>query len=138
MNDVMDVNEWIRYAQEDYDCAVATAKTDNPYAARKTCFDCQQSAEKILKAYTIAKDGTRVKEHDLRVLLRRCKQHVSDFNELDVACSTLNMYISVSRYPLGTKLTDSDMNQALNCAYKILEFTKSKLNDLGYQTDKNT
>lgn len=43
------------------------------------------------------------------------------------------MYISVSRYPLGTKLTDSDMNQALSHAQKVLEFTKSKLKDLGYE-----
>jgi len=132
-DDILDVGEWVRYAQDDYDCAVVIAKTNNPYSPRKACYDCQQSAEKILKAYTIAKDGTRIKEHDLRVLLRQCKRHASDFSELDIACSALNMYISISRYPLGTKLTVSDMNQALDHAHKILEFTKSKLKDLGYE-----
>jgi HEPN domain-containing protein len=132
-DDILDVGEWIRYAQEDYDCAVAVAQANHPYSARKACFDCQQSAEKILKAYTIAKYGTRIKEHDLRVLLRQCKQYAPDFNELDTDCSALNMYISLSRYPLGTNLTDSDMNQSLAHAHKILEFTKSKLKDLGYE-----
>ena len=132
-DDIMDVKEWIRYAQDDYDCAVTIAKTNNPYAPRIACNQCQQSAEKILKAYTIAKEGARVKEHDLRVLLRQCKKYASDFSELETACSALNMYISVSRYPLGVNLTDSDMNQALDYAYKILEFTESKLKDLGYE-----
>jgi HEPN domain-containing protein len=130
-DDILDVKEWIRYAQEDYDCAVAVAAANHPYSVRKACFDCQQSAEKILKAYTIAKEGTRIKEHDLRVLLRQCKKYASDFSELETACSALNMYISVSRYPLGANLTDSDMNQALDYARKILEFTKSKLKGLG-------
>jgi HEPN domain-containing protein len=129
-DDILDVGEWVRYAEEDYDCAVAVAKADNPYSPRKACFDCQQSAEKILKAYMIAKESTRAKEHDLRVLLRQCKRYASDFSELDIACSALNMYIAVSRYPSGTKLTVSDMNQAIDHARKILEFTKSKLKDL--------
>ena len=132
-DDILDVKEWIQYAQEDYDCAVAIAKTNNPYAPRIGCNHCQQSAEKILKAYMIAKEGMRIKTHDLGILSERCKRHASDFDELDTACSILDMYIIDSRYPSGMKLTVSDMNQALDHARKILEFTKSKLKDLGYE-----
>jgi HEPN domain-containing protein len=132
-DDILDVTEWIQYAQEDYDCAVSIAKTGNPYAPRIACNHCQQSAEKILKAYTIAKEGTRVKRHDLVMLLKQCGRHSPDFSELDTACSRLDLYITESRYPSGMKLTESDMNQALDLAHKILEFTKLKLKDLGYE-----
>ena len=132
-DDIMDVKEWIRYAQDDYDCAVTIAKTNNPYAPRIVCNHCQQSAEKILKAYMIVKEGTRIKTHDLGILSERCKRYALDFDGLDTACSILDMYIINSRYPSGMKLTESDMNQALNQARKILEFTESKLKDLGYE-----
>ena len=132
-DDILDVKEWIQYAQDDYDCAVLIANTNNPYAPRIVCNHCQQSAEKILKAYTIAKEGARVKKHNLVMLLKQCRQHAPDFDGLDTACSRLDLYITESRYPSGTKLTDSDMNQALDHARNILDFTKSKLKDLGYE-----
>ncbi|MDR2592884.1 MAG: HEPN domain-containing protein [Chitinispirillales bacterium] len=132
-DDILDVKEWIQYAQDDYDCAVAIAKANNPYSPRIACNHCQQSAEKILKAYTIAKEGTRIKEHDLVKLLKQCMQHSLDFNTLDAVCTALNAYAKAMRYPSGIKLTVSDMNQALDHARNILEFTKSKLKDLGYE-----
>ncbi|GBU21731.1 hypothetical protein R80B4_01631 [Fibrobacteres bacterium R8-0-B4] len=46
-DDILDVKEWIQYAQEDYDSAVAFEKLGNPYAPRIVCNHCQQSAEKI-------------------------------------------------------------------------------------------
>jgi len=43
-DDILDVAEWIQYAQEDYDGAVNIAKTLNPYSPRHVCYLCQQSA----------------------------------------------------------------------------------------------
>ncbi|MDR2578552.1 MAG: HEPN domain-containing protein [Chitinispirillales bacterium] len=131
-DDIFDVMEWIRYAQEDYDAAVAMAATNNPYAPRKACYDCHQSAEKILKAYIIAKEGTRKKEHNLVTLLKQCSQYSHDFDGLRAACLILNTHIAKTRYPSGKKLTDSDMEEALGEAAKILELTKSKLTEMGF------
>jgi len=130
--DILDVTEWIRYAQEDYDCAVATAAANHPYSARKACYDCQQSAEKIFKAYTIANDGTRIREHDLNILLKKCESYTCDFNGLKTACSVLNTHIRKSRYPSDKAITTEDMNEALKYAGEILEFTKSKLAEMGF------
>jgi len=131
--DVLDVKRWIQYAQEDYDSAVAMAKAiGNPYSPRKVCYDCQQSAEKILKAYMIAKEGTRSKMHDLEKLLRMCEKHSSDFNGLETACLELDTYVTETRYPSDKNLTMDDMNDALKYAGEILEFTKSKLAEMGF------
>jgi len=132
-DDILDVAEWIQYAQEDYDGAVNIAKALNPYSPRHVCYLCQQSAEKILKAYMIAQNGSRIKEHDLEKLLRQCERYSSDFNGLTVACSTLDTHITKTRYPSGMKLTELDMKHALKSASQILEFTLSKLKTLGYQ-----
>ncbi|MCL2184065.1 MAG: HEPN domain-containing protein [Chitinispirillia bacterium] len=74
------------------------------HAARSRSFE-HHIAEKILKAYSIAKDGTRIKEHDLEKLLRRCERHLPDFNDFTSACSILDTYISKTRYPSTKKLT---------------------------------
>ncbi|MCL2220687.1 MAG: HEPN domain-containing protein [Chitinispirillia bacterium] len=133
-DDVLEVNEWIFEAQGDYDHSVWTAtEAKNPYAPKIVCFHCQQSAEKILKAYSIAKEGTRIKEHSPEILLNRCKSHSPDFGSLDTACAQLSLLITKSRYPSKRKLTASDMNAALQAAAQILEFTKAKLKELGYE-----
>jgi HEPN domain-containing protein len=131
-DDILIVAEWIKYAQEDYECALLLAKTGNPYAPRKACYDCQQSAEKILKAYIIANGGNLVKTHDLKLLLENCVQYSSEFDSLRSFCTVLNLYIAATRYPSDTILTTSDMETALQGAYQILEFTKSRLKDMGY------
>ena len=57
MRDSLDINEWIRFAQMDYDAANNMAILHNPVPLEIVCFHCQQSAEKILKAYILAQAG---------------------------------------------------------------------------------
>jgi HEPN domain-containing protein len=130
--DILDVVEWMRYGQGDYDCAIVFSRENNPYAPQKVSYDCQQSAEKVLKAYLIAKEGFCSQTHNIVGLLNRCKQHSADFDTLNVQCSSLNMFQVASRYPSQMKLTLADMEQSLKSARDVLEFTKSKLKELGY------
>jgi HEPN domain-containing protein len=132
-NDNLNVAEWVQYAQEDYNLAVTIVKTHSPYPVpiRIVCYQCQQSAEKILKAYMIAKEGERTKTHDLEKLLEQCARHSSDFSRFDTACATLSTYVAASRYPSNMGLTELRMKQAMRDAFRILEFVKSKLRELG-------
>lgn len=133
-DDILDVTEWIQFAREDYNTALAMANAlGNPYSSRQVCFHCQQASEKILKAFSIAKEGARIKEHDLNVLLKKCESYTSDFNSLKAACTVLNTHIRKSRYPSGKKLTDVDMKEALKHSGEILDFTTAKLKELGYE-----
>jgi HEPN domain-containing protein len=133
--DNLNVEKWIQFAQEDYNLVVIIVKTHGPYPVptRIVCYHCQQSVEKILKAYIIAKEGVHAKIHDLEKLLKQCAQHSSDFDDFETACSGLNTYTTTSRYPSDITLTEQHMKQALEDAYNILEFTKLKLKEMGYE-----
>jgi len=50
-----------------------------------------------------------------------------------LACSALNEHITKSRYPSDKEITVEDMRDALKYAGEIMEFTKSKLKDMGYE-----
>jgi HEPN domain-containing protein len=126
------IGEWTYLSQRDYEAALILAKQFRP-PIEVVCYLCQQSAEKILKAYIAANSETPPKTHDLTILLDRNKQHFSDFDKYARSCTTLTMYASDTRYPPRMSLTESDMNQAIKDAGEILEFTKSKLKELGYE-----
>jgi len=127
------VNEWIYLAQMDYDHALKSSNTFHPVPIEIICFHCQQAAEKILKAYIAANGSAPPKTHDLEILIERCKQQLFDFDNYIAVCDTLTTYVSDTRYPPTLALTEQHMKQALKDAQDILEFTKSKLKELGYE-----
>jgi HEPN domain-containing protein len=132
MADSFDVVKWIRFAQNDYEAATRESRHFRP-PLEVVCYHCQQSAEKILKAYIIAKTGTRRKTHELEDLLGDCLPHSVDFESLRGCCKDLNPYIILARYPTDIDPTEYHMQQALKDASQILEFTKAKLKELGYE-----
>jgi len=129
------VNEWIYFARMDYDCALHLARTRRPAPIEIVCYHCQQAVEKILKGYIAAQGGTIVKTHDLKILIEQCKQYSSDFGEYAKLCSNLTTYISSTRYPPKPDLVEQDMEHALKDAFNVLEFTKAKLEELGFVSD---
>jgi HEPN domain-containing protein len=128
------VGEWIRFAQMDYDHVLKTVETHYPIPIEIVCYHCQQSVEKILKAFIIMKDGSLTKTHDLDVLLEQCIQYSSDFDRFAAACEKLSTYAAQTRYPSDIELTEAEMRQAIKETSLILDFTKSKLT----KTDSNT
>jgi HEPN domain-containing protein len=132
-NDSLDVIDWIEKAIGDYYSAGILAASDNPYVLPSACFHCQQSVEKIFKAYIIAKEGSFLKKHNLDELLSQCERQSSDFGKFIPACQVLNTYEGTTRYPSGKRYSKSDIEWALKDAYEILEFTTLKLKDLGYE-----
>jgi HEPN domain-containing protein len=132
VKDSLDVKKWIRFAQMDYDDALTLAGRFRP-SIEGTCYHCQQSAEKILKAYAIAMTNSRSKSHVLEDLLDDCVPYSADFDDLRDRCLELEPYTSLARYPSNIDITKYHMRQALKNAGVIIEFTKSKLKELGYE-----
>ena len=115
-----------------YDCALYLAQNRRPAPIEIICYHCQQSVEKIFKGYIVAQGGTVTKTHDLEFLIEQCKRYSPDFDMYAKSCFTLTTYVSNTRYPPKPELTEQHMEQALKDAQSILEFTKSKLKDMGY------
>ena len=126
----LDINEWIRIAEQDYESAMKLSGF-HPAPLEVICYLCQQAVEKILKAYVIAKENKLTKTHDLKLLIEKCVQFSPDFDRFEKICSSLLLYSTLTRYPPVLDLAEHDMKQALKNADKILEFTKSKLAELG-------
>jgi len=131
MADSLDVNKWIRRAQMDFEVASREAERFRP-PVEAVCYLCQQTAEKILKAYTIAKTNARIRTHELEALLNECVPYSADFDNLRDYCSDLSPYMAVARYPADIEPTEYHMKKALKDAGEILEFTKSKLAEMGF------
>jgi HEPN domain-containing protein len=129
----IDIEEWVSIAQSDYDYALKTSKIFYPVPIEMICYHCQQSVEKILKAYSLAKGNKLTKTHDLEVLIEQCKQHSPDFDKYTKICTKITSYVAISRYPPKIEITPEDMKIALNNTRDILEFTKSKLEEMGYE-----
>jgi HEPN domain-containing protein len=71
MVDFSIAQEWIEKADEDFEFALVNFQEGKPFVAQ-ICFHFQQSAEKYLKGYIVARDLEFRKTHDLSMLLSIC------------------------------------------------------------------
>ncbi len=99
-----------------------------------TCFSCQQSVEKALKAYLFAQRQSLIRTHDLIRLLSRCTTFDASFESLHQACTTLNEYYTDTRYPdtlrFGVAFTRKDAGAALTCVEMALDFVRPRIINL--------
>ena len=131
MKDSLDVSEWIRYAEMDYNTSLHMSETYLPVPLEIVCYHCQQCAEKILKAYAIAQSEPLTKTHDLETILEQCVKYDERFNAFGLICPMLTGYAVFSRYPVSEdSINEDDMKTALNNALEILEFTKARIAEL--------
>jgi HEPN domain-containing protein len=135
MEDSLDANKWISRAQMDFNIALMAEACYSPIPIEIICYLCQQSVEKILKAYTIAIKKERTLTHSLKVLLDECILLLPEFDRFKDACVELTHYVTRGRYSAKEELIDADMNRAMDHTYNILTFTMSKLKELGYKNE---
>ena len=133
MSGSLNIQRWIRFAQSDYDTAYKMSILHNPVPLEIVCYHCQQSVEKILKAYALAHSEPLVKTHDLKSVLKQCMGYDDEFAGFADFCDALTVYAIASRYPLDDDwIEQHDMEIALRNAKEILSFTKARLLALGY------
>lgn len=65
--------------------------------AEAVCFHAQQAVEKLLKAYLVQHDIEFGKTHNLKILLKLCRDHDPDFKVMSVG--DLTDYAVEVRYP---------------------------------------
>ena len=121
------VAEWLKFSHR----SLASAKylyTMVPMPNEEICNLCQQSAEKMLKAFLIFSGISPKKTHDLEELRAECENIDKSFCGIIIECARLTDYSVKARYPFEIAIAESDTVAALADSEKINEFVEGKIN----------
>jgi len=87
---------WVQLAADDLEAAHLLMDEGLYHLA---CFHAQQAAEKILKAFLVARRQASPREHHLGALLRQVHRAGLKRSGLEPACRILDQYYIPTRYP---------------------------------------
>jgi len=127
--------EWVRYAKNDMDVSIREMEREcNPRHRHYEIImmHCQQSAEKILKAYVIKNNpaiNPKVFSHDLEAVRMECEKSNKKFSSprLIKHIAFLSAFIA-ARYPDFTFSIDaSHAIRGINSAKRIFDFVSEQL-----------
>jgi len=120
--------EWIKKAEEDFQFAKINFEEEKEFFDQ-ICFHFQQSAEKYLKAYIVAKNLEFRKIHELPTILDHCVKNDSSFEVLRDECEYLTEFYMETRYPTlwEGKITKEHAKKALMAIEKIRNFVRGKI-----------
>ena len=122
----IEYKEWVNYSEKDYIAAQFLMTAANP-PIEIICYHCQQSAEKLFKAFLIKNDIIPSRTHDLNLLVNECVKIENTISILKKECNRLNDFGVNTRYPNNMDLELEDAKIALKDAEKIKEFILSKI-----------
>jgi len=134
-SNTIDWKAWVRYANNDLGIAVREmARECNPRhrAYEAVLMHCQQSAEKMLKAYVvknIASVNPKVFSHDLEAIRMECAKKDDSFNSARFSkhLAFLATFVT-ARYPDFTFSIDSTHAiRGLNSAKRVYDFISVRL-----------
>ena len=126
-------NKWVKYAHNNLEVAIREMTRQcnprlRPYEI--ILYNCQQSAEKMLKAYLIHCGIKIPYVHDLPDLRSRCAVFDSSFNGRRIIdhCAFLTIFATV-RYPDFTMSVDAiHAARGINSAMRLFDFISIRLN----------
>ena len=128
MPDIAAAQEWLRFAQNDYDFAVDVESHFWPKHMEKICYNCQQATEKALKAVLAYNEVEIPKTHNISLLINFCSEYDSAIQLEDKIAKKMTDYAVISRYPdFTTTWTEADAKLALKYTKQILDKVKEVL-----------
>ncbi len=120
-----ETTQWVRFADEDFQGARDMAGRTPPLR-NLTCFHCQQSAEKYLKAWLQELGHPVPRTHDLEDLLDLLLPHDATLAPLRRGLRSLTRYAVEFRYP-GVRATTRRMQAALRHAERVRRELRTRL-----------
>jgi len=118
----VDAQTWLDDALEDL--RWARHSLEGSFYAQ-ACFACQQTAEKLFKAFLLAHDVVPPKIHELVRLIELCAEHEADVAALEQAARTLDQYYIATRYPDLAKgkrpHTEEEAQEAIELGELVLD-----------------
>ncbi|HLF26080.1 MAG TPA: HEPN domain-containing protein [Anaerolineae bacterium] len=118
--------EWVEKAEDNYVSAVALARHRNRPVPDIVCNQCQQCAEKYLKALLIRRRIDFPKTHDLIQLKNLLTPADADVQLMTDRLAVLTPYAIDGRYP-GLEATVEDAREAVNAMKEMRKFARAKL-----------
>ena len=103
----------------------------------EVCFKCQQTVEKALKAYLIARGRRGIMTHSLLELIRISSQYDNAFKSLESSGKRLDKYYLIARYPDGLPgltpeeyFEEKESQESVDIAQNIMGMVESKLGEI--------
>ncbi len=120
------VEEWVEKAEGNYISALALTKERHRSVSDVICNQCQQCAEKYLKALLVRHGIEFPKTHDLDELEDLVIGSEPDVRLIDKFLIALNPYGVDIRYP-GLLATTEDAKEAIKAMKEVRLFARAKL-----------
>jgi HEPN domain-containing protein len=128
MPNITEANEWLKYAQNDYDFAIDIESNFWPKHMERICYNCQQSTEKALKAILAYHDVEIPKTHNIGLLVNECVKYEPSIQMETRMARQMTRYATISRYPdFVTTWTESDAKLALKYAKQTLDMVNQAI-----------
>lgn len=127
---------WLEQAEFDLDSAKRNFE-QGIYAY--TCFMCEQSSQKAVKAYLYFKGERYIWEHSIRKLIEKCKSYDKEFIKFLDTGAVLDKYYLTTRYPDAiappavpyNSFIKKEADEAISLASDLLKFVKNKIEGSG-------
>lgn len=116
------VQRWLERALDDLDTAQLLYTNYHPRKLEASCYHCQQSAEKALKAYLTHVGHSFKFTHDLLELCVVCGTFDEGFRNLEGDCADISHYAADARYPNKNEIDEAETRTALRKAERIVSF----------------
>lgn len=126
MADSTDYLKWLERAGQDLKLVDVIYKKGLEGLEDSFCYMCQQSAEKLLKAFIVKNVKSVPRSHDLLYLLGMCKNYDTTLLALTDALTVLNEYSVSARYP--SDFDDKRTVEEAKEAYDFIIEVKNALN----------
>lgn len=126
---IMVTKQWLELAERD-SLSANHLLTLYPQPLEVIAYLCEQSVEKMLKAYLCANEQEIPRTHDLMKLNRLCQVIDPDIRTIMEPCANLTPYGTQVRYPNHLELLDEDVKQALSDQCKVSEFLLPRIQGL--------
>lgn len=116
--------EWLKRAEGSF-LKAKKGKTSRKEYYEDYCYDCQQTAEKALKAILIFHNTPYERTHSIGRLLELIEKTGITIPTVIKKSDELTLYASDTRYPGDYEpVTNKEYKQALKLAEKVLQWTK--------------
>ena len=122
-----EIQAWLTKADHDLTSAKILLDHDPP-VVDTALFHCQQTAEKVLKAFLVSRDQAFEKVHSLVYLIELCRDHDAEFEELRPHAELLSPFAVVTRYPGDVvNVSSAQARSVLKAAEDIVEFVNARM-----------